>query len=108
MSEETFELPRLLGRVDDVATVFIDGRVQLAKLKGGTWRALNHWSESPLYLANKHERATWALVQGMLVMDVQAYVRRKKKQDVAERLADEVNCAIKLLTLNGYEVKANA
>lgn len=98
------QLERLQGKEYTTETM-ISGRVQLARIaQNGRWMALNFVSECPTHLRNRQERATWALVQGIKVKDVEAYVRKEKRRIAQEGLDDALNSAKKLLVDHGFKV----
>jgi hypothetical protein len=97
------ELKRLDGRID-AETVFVEGRVMLAKKRDGAWVALNGVSTDPVHLRNRNERATWALAQGLKVKDVEAYVRVERRERAKAMLEGELEHCKSVLAAHGYAV----
>lgn len=97
------ELKHLNGCID-AETVFVEGRVMLAKKRDGAWVALNYVSTDPAHLRNRSQRTAWALAQGLKAKDVEAYVRREKAREKRETEQRNVLRAISILKSKGYVV----
>jgi hypothetical protein len=78
-------------------------RISLVKI-AGRWHGLNYRSCDPLMMRNRAERSTWAKFIGVPAKDVEAYVRRKKRERAKEQLAADVEHAKRVLRAAGYEV----
>jgi len=99
------ELPMLRPGRHVGATLVTNGfRVQLVRLPDGQWYGMNYRSCDPVMMKNREERATWARCVGITLKDVEAYVRRKKREKAKESFAQEVEHAKRVLRSAGYEV----
>lgn len=78
-------------------------RITLACING-QWHAMGYRSTCPTHMSNRQERATWARFIGVPVKDVEAYVRRKKREKQKASFAEQLEHAKSVMRANGYEV----
>jgi hypothetical protein len=91
------------GRREGVVIATNGSRLGLACING-QWHAMNFRSSCPTQLRNRSERSTWAHLIGVPAKDVEAYVRRKKREKQNAIDADQLEHAKAIMRANGYEV----
>ena len=103
---ESMELPKLPpGRYVGATVVTNGSRIEVMKTPSGQWYGMNYRSCDPVMMRNREERATWARAVGVTAKDVEAYVRRKKREKAKESFAQQVEHAKSVLRAAGYEVE---
>lgn len=105
LDPKKLELPMLPPGRHVGATLVTNGsRISLVRLPTGQWYGMNFRSCDPTMMRNREERATWARCVGITVKDVEAYVRRKKREEAKRAFAQDVEHAKRVLRAAGYEV----
>lgn len=97
---ELKELPHGRHKVEEIVNFHSLGWVKM----DGEWYALNRLSASPIRMRNREQRGAFARTIGVPAKEVEAYVRRVKRQRAKDALTEGLRNARALLQANGYNV----